>query len=743
MFASSAEKVFLWIVKIGLWVIPFLPIYVSSSLLFPFITGKNFAFRIIIEIIFAFWVALAFARKEFRPNLNVIFKAVTVFVAVVFLADLFSPNSYRAFFSNYERMEGFMMIFHLYLYFVMITSVFKTKKDWMIFFHSTLAASLIVSYIALMQKLGYRISMQGGFRVDSTIGNPTYLAAYLLFHVWLALLLIYEFWRVQWTRFVYSAVLIFELIIIYFTATRGAILALVFGIILLLGALVLLLPRAFPSFSSWRKWVLGALLVAVAVPVVLWIGGEKLFPGNQIISRLSSISFTETTIQSRFNIWSMSAKAALERPILGWGQENYYLVFQKYFHPGLHSQEPWFDRSHSIIFDWLIHAGFLGLASYLAIFGAVFWVLFKALRGKNFSAWPVLVLGTMLVAYFLQNLFVFDNLNTYIIFFAILAFVQYLYLPPSMVSPAGKNNGRGLNMNGQMMAVLAVALAVAGTGIYFLNIVPIRQSRALIGSLISYQAQKPMEEIIASFQEALSYNSFGTTEVREQMSNLARSAIDDGRFTNDEKLRFAEVATAELRKETLDNAKDVKHVLFLGSVLTKMAALNPAYIQQAESAFKEALALSPSKQLIHFELAQLYLATGNINEAADVLWQAWNLDRGYKGAAANLWSIAMLAGQEDRVTAVRAETRLEDLPEELLIRITSASQRAQKFEQALEVYAVLVKKNPTNAQYFATYAALLSAFGRNAEAKTAVETAVRLDPKFEAEAKEFLRRIGQ
>ena len=36
---------------IGLAIIPFIPIYVANPLFFPFITGKAFVFRIIVEII--------------------------------------------------------------------------------------------------------------------------------------------------------------------------------------------------------------------------------------------------------------------------------------------------------------------------------------------------------------------------------------------------------------------------------------------------------------------------------------------------------------------------------------------------------------------------------------------------------------------------------------------------------------------------------------------------------------------
>ena len=295
----------LWLVKIGLWLIPFLPLYISSSMLFPFITGKNFYFRIIVEVISALWVGLAVARPEYRPKLTPLFKAATVFIAVLFFADLFSPNPYRSFFANYERMEGFMMLFHLYLYLVVILSVFKTRKDWLIFFHSMLTASLMVSLIGLSQRLGLRVSLQGGFRVDATIGNPTYLAAYLLFHIWMLVILIREFWKKWWLVSLYSVALVFEMLILYFTATRGAFLALLAVAVVLFAAVVLFWNKIFlrsilnPAGSSVSslRWSRGriasaAVLIAlIVIPLFFWqIRHTKFVQDTNVLKRLVNYS---------------------------------------------------------------------------------------------------------------------------------------------------------------------------------------------------------------------------------------------------------------------------------------------------------------------------------------------------------------------------------------------------------------------------------------------------------------------
>ncbi|MEK7077066.1 MAG: O-antigen ligase family protein, partial [Patescibacteria group bacterium] len=658
MRRTPFEQFFLWIVKIGLWTIPFLPLYVSASMLFPFITGKNFAFRIIIEIIFALWAGLAAYKEEYRPRLTPLFKIVTVFVAVVFLADLFSPNPYRAFFSNYERMEGFMMIFHLYLYFVMLVSVFRAR-DWIIFFHATLLASLAVSYIGLMQKLGYRVSLQGGFRVDSTIGNPAYLAAYLLFHIWLLLILMYRFWKKWWLVGLYGSALLFELVILYFTASRGPVLALVIILVPFIASIVWFWPRiveerirtasgiapkadAVAGFGPYSGWSLGRkvagviLVLVVAVPLFFWqIRGSDFVQSNQVLSRLVNYSLTETTVKSRFNIWGMSARAALERPILGWGQENYYLVFQKYFDPALFAQEPWFDRSHNIIFDWLIHAGFPGIASYLGMILVACWVIVRGIRKGSFPVWYGIVLAALFLTYLLQNLFVFDNLNTYLLFFAFLAFTEFFAHASAIAAPPATNARRVETRSdlGRGIAVGVTMILVVVGLLYPLHIKPIFESKALIRALnLPSQEGATLSQVESAFREALAYRSFGDTEVREQLSNMARGVINSSSIPAEARNAFLAFTVDELKKEAAEPAKDVKHLLFLGTILTAWAASDPGRAAEAEAALREAVRLSPTKQIMYFPLAQLYLSTGRGEDAMKVLKTAWELDKNYHEA---------------------------------------------------------------------------------------------------------------
>lgn len=747
------EPIVVWIVKIGLFVIPFLPLYVSSSMLFPFITGKNFAFRIITEIIFVFWLWLAVASPEYRPKLTSLFKAVSIFAAIVFIADILGPNPYRSIFSNYERMEGFMMIGHLYLYYLMLSSLFK-KRDWMIFFHSTLVASLFVSYIGFTQKLGYRVSIQGGFRVDSTIGNPTYLAAYLLFHLWILAILLYAYRKRWWAVSLYAAAFSFELMILYFTATRGAIIGLVLGAIMMAAAVIWKWYGVFPPQDAGKhmrmNWPYGRKVAAVilaliiVVPFIFWTGRNTgVVQSNQVLRRLTNYSLQEGTIQARFHIWGQSWKGFLDRPVLGWGQENYYLVFQKYYNPKLWSDEPWFDRSHNIFFDWLIHAGLLGLGAYLAMYGTVYMGIVKGIKKQKLPAWSGIVVLAALFAHIIQNVFVFDNLNTYLLFFAFLAYGTFLIKESEEGGVSSQKRTSSWHAYPRANAIALGCAGVFAAAAYSLHITPIEQSKALIQTLIAFQEHVPMDRQIAAFKDALLYDSFGTTEVREQMLNLSRSVMGNQRYSNQEQRQFATFAIDEMRKQINTPAKDVKHVMSLGSLLNEAIASNPDYPSEAKKVLEEAVRLSPTKQMVAFELAQFYVMTGQNDLARDLLYRVWKLEPFYRVAAVHAWVMAVVTQRPDIAREVAAMYPPIALSEEDLIRLGEAYRRVQDYGNALTMYQQLVINVPANPKYHATLAALFANAGRSEEAKEQVQETIKLDPSFGKDAANFLQNLNK
>lgn len=754
----STKQPLYWSIAGLLFIVPFLPLYISGSMLFPFITGRNFAFRIITEIAFVLWLALAAAFREYRPKPSKLLGAVIAFVGIVFFADLFGVNPYRSFFSNYERMEGFMMIAHLGLYFVILTSIFQKKDDWKIFWNLFVAGSFIASLYALFQKLGVLKSIQGGVRVDGTIGNPTYLAAYLLLSMAVIAIL---FWnaRERWQKILYGAFFCFESFIILFTASRGVTLGAGIGVVLWLVVFILFAPANGFSLKKYKIAASILLALALATPIVFYlIRDAKFISTSPIFSRFAFISLTEKTTRSRFMIWNMAYQGFQERPLLGWGQENFPAIFSKYYNPRLFDQEPWFDRSHNIIFDWLTHTGILGLASYLTIFVFAGAALIRYLRAarNNLSFWlEGMTLSVFLIAYFLQNVLVFDNLNTYILFFALLAYIETLRNSAVSV-PAPESKTVFVQNGGQRsIFILALGFVMLIPVSYIINIKPIRQSRALIGILqMNNTDPQPSSKIMENaFRAALAYNSFGATEIREQLTHLTQSVITRA-APKEEQESFYRFTLAEAEKQREEIPLDVKYRQLLSAVYENGFAIDQALIKKSEENLLEAIRMSPGKQPSYFMLAELYLKTNQSDKALVYMKRAADLAPNFVQAQLNLAVTAISVGDdvmakeaitnviEFRKTVTRTYDKGEAARDALVIGGTYL--QVQKFQQALEFYKRAVELQPENAQYHAYLADVYTRLGDKENAILQAHKAARLNPEeYSAAAEAFIKQLSQ
>ena len=191
-------------------IVPLLVWFVSESTFFPYITGKNFSFRFLIEISFIAWVALAALEPAYRPKRSLVFYSYSAFLVIICIANILGVNPYLSFFSNFERSEGWFTHLHLFIYFTILYSVYKTDKDWMRAMGWFIVGNIAVSAQAVLQALGqkdffvtklygakvadyinvaYPTSMGNGLRLDSTLGNSAYYGIYTLFFAFIGVML--------------------------------------------------------------------------------------------------------------------------------------------------------------------------------------------------------------------------------------------------------------------------------------------------------------------------------------------------------------------------------------------------------------------------------------------------------------------------------------------------------------------------------------------------------------------------
>ncbi|MES2749633.1 MAG: O-antigen ligase family protein [Patescibacteria group bacterium] len=709
------------VVFIGLFAIPFLTLYVENDFFFPFITGKNFLFRIIVEVVLAAWVMLALYDSTYRPRFSWILGTFGILMAVMLVASLQAEHVSTALWSNFERMDGYVTLIHVFAYFVVLGSMIKTPKMWSYFLHTSV---MVAGFVALkgLSQLG-----AGTTRVDSTLGNAAYMAVYMLFHIFF---LMYLFVQTKVTpyRVVYVLLLILFVYVLLQTGTRGTAIGLVTGSIAMVAYIAVFGAR----FKQVQRYALGALVAIVVVAASFIAARDTAFiQSTPAFARIANIDLG-SDLKIRTVIWGMSVEGVKERPVLGWGQGNFNYVFNEQYDPKLYGQEQWFDRVHNIIFDWLIAGGIVGLLSYFSIFAALFYYLvIKPWRQPEQSLSVVErgILVGLIVGYVTHNLVVFDNIVSYIFFGTILALihshvarvipkVEAFKLPSVLVT----------------QIILPVMVVATVATVYFVNI----PSMQAAGDVIVAFQSKTLEGRLAGFEIALARDSFARQEITEQ---FAQQAMGIARTTDpvdpELKAKFMARAEEELLNMVAAKPGDARLEVFLASYYRTIGDLPKAAERMAI-----ARTLSPNKQAIILQQGAIELSQGKNNEARDFFKEAYELDTTNNEAAE--YYIASLFYTKDTETA---QTIIKDASPELEARLAAsdfvvgAVNDAKAFDYLATLYEARLETDGTNPQNWASLAYVYYQLKQNDNAISTLERATKAVPTFGATAQCFSANI--
>lgn len=697
-----------------IFAIPFIPFIVSSSMFFPFITGKNFAFRILTEILFAGWLIILFNHPEYRPRLTKITTAVLCLLGILALATAFGENPYRSFWSNFERMEGLITQIHLAAYFLVASSILSTEKLWRRFFQVSLIASAGMIFHVLRQLSGDVTINQGGVRVDATLGNATYLAVYVLFHIFFAVYFAITT-RESWLKWAYGLIGLGNLFVLYKTATRGTMLGLLGGVFLF-GTLL-----AWRGRGKTRQVAFGAIgFVVLLVLVFLGAKNTQFVQTSPVLSRFASISATDATTESRFLIWNMSFQGFQEHPLLGWGPENYNLVFDKYYNPKMWRQEPWFDRSHNVFFDWLINAGMLGLTAYLSLFGLVLWYVWRSKEELVIKS----LITALLAGYFVHNIFVFDNLISYIFFFSILAWVNAVYADGNVVEEKARHSGHQAETDSLQYMFAGVVVLAACASIYFLNIRPIQASQALIQGIVPSQDTRVN---LNHFKNVLKMNTFGSGEAREQLLQTAVKAASQPATPPELREEWLLFADEEMKKAIISGRQnDARSNLIYSGFLSQLGTINPTFFDQAIDRLEAARKFSPNKQSILMQESAVYMIKGDKDKALELAKIAFDLEPSYPEARKTYIVMAVNAGKDDLAEELALGG---DDPAALLdTRLINIYVSRGQFGKVLEIWQKQVELDPSNTQNLISLAGSYLKVGKRADAIKVLRDTISLNP---------------
>jgi O-antigen ligase len=403
------------------------PLYASIAHWYPFTTPKTLLviWTTSVAAILFIWGMLRDRSESFR--ITYIHYIVWAFLAALAIASVFGINPHQSFFGTFYSSTSVVLLVMCAVA-AMLIAEFVRRDGMMIRYvaRAVFASGVVTALATYLSHEGsqwqlFAISGGGGF-----VGNTSFTGGFMVFVVgWgIYLLAIARTWSTRiWSILGLLVIGLSPLFINWqgsgsllsmLGQAQGAVLGLVIAAIAGVALICIISKKKLTK-------VIGVVLgLAIVVGIVLAYRG--LFVPESALSQ----KFVELKSGTRLIFWDIAKEAMNERPLLGWGFENYQTVYQDHFDPRVYdtgnTYEQWVSNPHNVLFDIGVSTGWLGLLLYGALFGVVGWVCFSVARtSSERSHRALVVIPAILIAYFIQNLFIFDTPTTWYMYFVLIA----------------------------------------------------------------------------------------------------------------------------------------------------------------------------------------------------------------------------------------------------------------------------------------------------------------------------------
>lgn len=392
-----SETVLTWALILAVSLVPLLIDYRPSSgyLNYPFPK-----MRALLGLVVLATGSAILLRKRGRRSASPLDRPLIAYGVAIGIATAFSIDPWVSFFGRYNRYEGFLTL-GAYLTVAALTARYLREEEkvkrWI---GALFAGSVLAMVYAIAQYFGREIipNLEWGGRSFSTMGNPDFLAMYLVLVQSLAMGLYLYSPRPPAGALVWG-ISVGAYLTLLMTFSRAGWLGIAFS-----GALIAVMGWQRIKEDPAIRRRLAILVVSLAVVTILfeWPGGPFARPGVRITTRILSTGEVETSgVSERLWIWYNTLLVIAKRPLIGWGPDTLSYVFpyrpqERY----LEFVRRWgrfgiVDRAHNDFLHVAASTGLIGLAAYLWILARFFGIVLQAVRRSPWSEFHPLLIGAV------------------------------------------------------------------------------------------------------------------------------------------------------------------------------------------------------------------------------------------------------------------------------------------------------------------------------------------------------------
>lgn len=735
-----SQKIYKYILQGGVYLSLISVFLVNKNLLFPYITSKQIFFNIVIEILMIFWIAMIVKYPNWRPKKNYITFGLIAFFASVVITSFTGVDFNLSFWGDVERMLGAFHLLHFFVFYLIIITVFRSWDDWKIFFHINIIFAIFVALKGLSGDLPY-----------STLGNDAYAAAYQIFSAYFAILLFSK--EKSWViKSMYVPLIMLFVYHLVKTSVAGSYVGFFIGILLMI--------FLYGVMHKDKKIKIGTILLVtfsvVFVSYFFLIQKDNFITRNNRFAKqiTNELSLEKSTFQTRLISWRAAFKDFPSHPLMGTGYGNFAITFDKYFDAHFYDENrggTYFDRAHNNLIDILSNMGILGLITYLSIFVALGYYLLVGYRTDKLDKNEFIIIISLVTAYFIQNLAVFDAMVTYMAFMMVLGYVYFKYQGEEELIIQ-----KDEEFDNKEIIALIVSSLVLLSILYQYNYVPYKMLKLTIDAQ-RINSSEGLIPAVDKYREALSYDSVLD---RDSRTSLLRLLISDGGQLESfkDKDKAVEALDFIIKQAEINvayNKSDSMNQMLLAQAYNKAASFyrnNQSkyeyYINLAIEAIDKSIVASPERVPIYFQKAQIYITSGQKDRAIETLHYAYSLNENYYDSACSLAKAYFY--YQDETNGYEYMNQCLDKggvsllgPADYIKALINHYAQGEDFDRVLTLYKRLVQLDPKDSTAWINLAKLYEHKGDIDKAIEAATQAGNIDPKIKESADQFIKGISK
>lgn len=534
------------------------------------------------------------------------------------------------------------------------------------------ATGVAVSVYGVLQRMGIdkHLWVQDvQTRVFSTLGQPNWLAAYLVALAPVALVIglkqkrthILTFSAESIQFFLWSGIAILFYLVLLFTRSRSGLLAFAAADIIL-WAVLYLKSKNIKTLAYQAVFIHGVFLLITFINGSNIAAIDKHFSWSAVQSRLESKTTAATAVpeqpqpgtsidyggtesgtirtyvwQGAINAWRSSPKTML----VGTGVETFAFAFFQYKPVGHNVTSEWdflYNKAHNEYLNYLTTTGVIGLGTYLLLIVTILWVMAKPQlpiigKGAKSATFPVfLITGYTagFVSILITNFFGFSVVVVQILFYLLPAMTIVLsdalegvdenermwVLPRSVAQKYGK----------PMIGIIGVA----GIGIIGYLVLLWHADKLFAAGYRASRSGNP-EAAITFLQRAVALNGrepLYRDELGVTLASFASQALAEGQATAASEIAAEAIAQSDRALDTSPN--NVNFWKSRTKIYYAFSEYDAQFNALAITALEQAHQLSPLDPKIAYNLAILQGRAGDNQKAIDTLKEALTYKPDYR-----------------------------------------------------------------------------------------------------------------